>query len=137
MLCAFSLGNLKDLSVDHVGATEDAEKRQYRDENAAGAHPAIQVKTDKKTETNAAGHGEADLQNDGEVFGPNPVFFIVEHLVLGTAWGRTKAPVAWVAQRRDRSMGTTENGDPPSIIMLHFLKLSLVDEGSSLKSYLR
>ena len=79
MLCAFSLGDFENLPIDHVGAAEDAAKRHYRHEDSACAHPAIQVETDEKTETNAAGHGEADLQNDGEVLSPNLIFFVIEH----------------------------------------------------------
>jgi hypothetical protein len=91
MVCVFSLSDLENLPVDHVGAAENAAKRHYGNEDSAGAHPAIQVETDEKTETNATGHGEADLKNDGEVLSPNPVFFIVEHLVLLAARGRAMA----------------------------------------------
>jgi hypothetical protein len=79
MLFALYLGDLKNLPVDHIGAAQNAEDGHYRNEDSAGSHPAIQIETDEKTETNAAGHGEADLQNDGEVLSPNAVFFIVEH----------------------------------------------------------
>jgi hypothetical protein len=82
MVCVFSLSDLKNLPVDHVGAADNAAKRHDGNEDSAGAHPAIQLETDEKTETNATGHGEADLKNDGEVLSPNPVFFIVEHLIL-------------------------------------------------------
>jgi hypothetical protein len=61
MLFAFFLGDLEDLSIDHVGAAKDAEKRHDRDENSPGSHPAIQIETDEKTETNTSGHREADL----------------------------------------------------------------------------
>jgi len=61
MLFAFSLGDLQNLSVDHVGAAEHTAERHYRNEDSAGSHPAIQMETDEETETNAAGHGEADL----------------------------------------------------------------------------
>lgn len=61
MLFAFSLGDLENLSVDHVGAAKDAKNCHDRDEDPAGSQPAIQIETDEKTETNAAGHGEADL----------------------------------------------------------------------------
>lgn len=61
MLFAFYLGDLKNLPVDHIGAAQNAKEGHYRDEDSAGSHPAIQIETDEKTETNAAGHGEADL----------------------------------------------------------------------------
>jgi hypothetical protein len=79
MLFAFFLGDLENLTIDHVCAAYNAQNCHDRYEDSAGSHPAIQIETDEKTETNAAGHGKADLQNDGEVLSPSTVFFIVEH----------------------------------------------------------
>ena len=61
MLFAFFLGDLENLTIDHVCAAKDTENGHDRNEDSTGSHPAIQIETDEKTETNAAGHGETDL----------------------------------------------------------------------------
>jgi hypothetical protein len=114
MLCAFSLGNLENLPVDHVGAAKYAAKRQHRNEDASGSHPAIQIKTDEKTETNASGHGKADLKNDGGVLSPMAVFLVVEQWPgLSGFKARGVARKAGRGQRREETwaMGATSGNE--------------------------
>lgn len=67
-----------DLAVGHDRSAHDAEEGQADGEYASDPHPLIEPAADQKTADDAPGHGEAQLHDDGYVFGPGFVFFIVE-----------------------------------------------------------
>jgi hypothetical protein len=71
-------GHLQDLAVNHVGTANDPQKDENGDEHPFGAEPGIKGFSDEKAKKNAAGHGEANLQYDREVFDPRLVFLVVE-----------------------------------------------------------
>jgi hypothetical protein len=66
------------LTVGNIGAADDSQDGEDRNENAFQFKPPVDVEPDEKAETDATGHGKADLHDDGEVFSPGPVFFVVE-----------------------------------------------------------
>jgi hypothetical protein len=55
--------------------TQDGEYHRY---DPFGMQPSIDIQPDEKTETNASGHGQPDLHDNGKVFSPGPVFFIIK-----------------------------------------------------------
>jgi hypothetical protein len=74
----FVFHDLEYLTVYDVGAADDSQNGENRDEDAPQPKPFVDVESDEKTEADAPGHGEADLHDDGEVFRPGPVFFVIE-----------------------------------------------------------
>jgi hypothetical protein len=71
-------GHLQDLAVNHVGSPDNPQKDENGDEHPFGAEPGIKGFSNEKTKKNAAGHREAKLQYDREVFDPGLVFLVVE-----------------------------------------------------------
>jgi hypothetical protein len=88
----FGFGHFYNLAVNHVGAAGNPQQGENGDEHPFGAQPGIKGFTNEETKKNAAGHGEAELQYDGEVFDPGLVFLVVETHdvdsgILFTYWG--------------------------------------------------
>ena len=61
----FLIDDFLELPVYDVGASGDTQYRKNHDQNAFSMQPAIQIQPDEKTETNAAGHGQPDLHDNG------------------------------------------------------------------------
>jgi hypothetical protein len=78
----FRICDFKDLSVADVGATGDAEKNENCGEYPFKSQPFIQVIPHKETKNDAAGHGQPQLHDNGQVFCPVPVFFIIEQTAV-------------------------------------------------------
>jgi len=74
----FRFRDFKDLSVADVGTAGDAEKNEDRREYAVKTQPLVQAAAHEKAENNAAGHGQAQLHDNGQVFGPIPVSLVIE-----------------------------------------------------------
>jgi hypothetical protein len=70
--------NFHDLAIDDVGASDNAQHSEYGDENATGAEPSVNEPANEKAEHDAAGHGQADLHDNAQVFHPGPIFAVVE-----------------------------------------------------------
>jgi hypothetical protein len=57
VLLVFLPGNLHDLAVDHIAATQHPQDGKYRYENAPGVHPFVKIIADEEAETDATRHG--------------------------------------------------------------------------------
>jgi hypothetical protein len=71
--------DLDNLTIHGYGTANDPKYGKDGDKNASRADPFVQIQSNKKTKNNATRHRKTDLHDDGEVFGPHAVFFIVEN----------------------------------------------------------
>ena len=74
----FGIRHLEYLSIADIGATGDAEENENRGEYSPKSQPFIQIVPYKETKDDAAGHGQPQLHDNGQIFCPVSVFFIVE-----------------------------------------------------------
>jgi hypothetical protein len=70
---------LQNLTVDGDGAANNAQNDEDGNEYASGPQPFVQSQADKKAKDNATGHRQADLHDDGKVFGPDAIFFVIKY----------------------------------------------------------
>ena len=54
-------GDVDNLTINRNAAADDSQHNEDYDEKSLCTQPLVQVKSDEKTENNAAGHGQADL----------------------------------------------------------------------------
>jgi hypothetical protein len=73
------LHNFKDLPVTHIGSADNAQQDEDRYEYSPGAEPSIQIIAHEKAEHDAAGHGQAQLHDKGDILRPGAVLFEIEH----------------------------------------------------------
>jgi hypothetical protein len=71
-------GYLQNLPVSDIGSADHAQDGKDGDEDASQPQPFVEVESDEEAEADATGHGKAELHDDGEVFSPGPIFFVVK-----------------------------------------------------------
>jgi hypothetical protein len=78
----FRFRYFQDLSVANIGAAGNAQEDENRGEHPSKPYPFIQIMAHKETKNDAAGHGQTQLHDNGQVFCPVPVFFVVEQKIF-------------------------------------------------------
>ena len=78
----FRFCDFKYLSITDIGAAGNAKKNKNRGEYPFQSQPFVQIVPYKKTKNDAAGHGQSQLHDKGQIFRPIPVFLIVEQTVI-------------------------------------------------------
>jgi len=76
----FLLGYLKNLAINDIGTADNSQNDKDGYKNTSGPQPFVKVQSNKKTKSNAAGHGKAELCYNIKILDPGAVFFIVEYL---------------------------------------------------------
>ena len=87
---AFNFSYLHNLTVHHNTATNNAQYRENGRENTFGSKPGVDQSANKKAKNNTTGHRKADLHDNLQIFGPVPVFFIIEKLFFRSRHPGTK-----------------------------------------------
>ena len=76
------LGCFNNLPINRVPAPKGPQKGKNCHKNTFCAQPPVQIAPDKKAEKNTTGHGQANLHDERQVLGPNPMAFIINRFFL-------------------------------------------------------
>ena len=74
----FFLNDLEYLPVNDIATADHSEDRKNGGKYSPGSRPSVDHQPDKETEADTSGHGQPDLHDNGQVFGPCPVFPVFE-----------------------------------------------------------
>jgi len=75
----FRFDDIQNLTINNIGAARYPQKNKDDRKESFKAQPPIKRQTNKKTKTDTPGHGQPYLHDNGKVFCPHTVFFIIKN----------------------------------------------------------
>jgi len=82
LMLGFIREYLHNLAIGHIAPAEDTEDGENGYENTSCANPFIYLKSDEKTETDTADHRKTQLHDNGQVFSPVAILFVIKHRIF-------------------------------------------------------
>jgi len=70
--------DLHYLAINRYAAADDSQYCEDGYKYSPGSHPFVQIQSNKKAKKYASGHGQTDLHDNRQVFGPSSIFLIIE-----------------------------------------------------------